>query len=688
MKISLDWLRDYVRVDLPVRELVDRLTMIGLVAESVEDRDGDPVLDVETYANRPDTLGHLGMAREVAVLLGLPLETRAWPILELPETTASAVDVQVADEALCPRYCGLVVRGLTVGPSPEWLRRRIEAMGLRPINNVVDTSNYVLFATGHPTHIFDIGKLGGRKIVVRRARRGESLRLLDGRTVELQPDMLVIADENRPAALAGVMGGEETGVSEATRDVFIESAVFDPVSIRLTARRLGVATDASYRFERGADIGFAPEAALMAASLLSSFGGRATKGLADVYPRPRKPKSVVLRDRRLAELLGVVVPEEFTTRTLEALGFKVEETQKGVWRVGVPSFRVDIDREADLVEEVARFYGYDRIPSELTPLRSWEPPPVRKRERAARLRQALCHQGLDEVVNTSFADPEKEAVFPSGRQAIAIRNPISVRTSLLRTTLFAGLLENTARNIHRGAEGVHIFEIGNVYSWQDEKPRETLSLACLSTGLLPASSFRDKPRAAALSFLKGAIEAALGYLRYEPWSFAETEAPAFEPGSALDILFKGERVGVLGRLKPEIPAAFSLEGPVFAAEIGLGGLLEKQARPFQYAPVPRFPAVERDLSFLVDRDVAYGDIRRALDKLALPYLESFELRDRFAGPPVPRDKVSLTLRFRFRNPQRTLLAEEADRVAQDLTGHLRAAFDVQLREGGKIDNGA
>lgn len=688
MKISLDWLRDYVRVDLPVRELVDRMTMIGLVAESVEDRDGDPVLDVETYANRPDTLGHLGMAREVAALLGLPLEARSWPVLELPEPTAEAVDVQVVDEVLCPRYCGLVVRGLTVGPSPDWMRRRIEAVGLRPINNVVDASNYVLFATGHPTHIFDIGKLGGRKIVVRRARRGESLKLLDGRAVELQPDMLVIADENRPAALAGVMGGEETGVSEATRDVFIESAVFDPVSIRLTSRRLGLATDASYRFERGADIGFAPEAALMAASILSSLGGRATKGLADVYPRPRKPKSVVLRDRRLTELLGVAVPAEFTARTLAALGFKVEETQKGAWRVGVPSFRVDIDREADLVEEVARFYGYDRIPSELTPLRSWEPPQLRRRERIARLKQALCHQGLDEVINTSFADPEKEAIIPGGRPAIAIRNPISIRTSLLRTTLFPGLLENAARNLHRGAEGVHIFEIGNVYSWQDEKPRETLTLSCLSTGLLPASSFRDKPRAADQAFLKGAVEAALGYLRYEPWGFVETEAPAFEPGSALDVLFKGERMGILGRLKPEIPAAFSLEGPVYAAEVGLGTLFDKQPRPFQYAPIPKFPAVERDLSFLVGASVVYADIRRTLDKLALPCLEGFELRDRFAGPPVPPNKVSLTLRFRFRNPRRTLLAEEVDRVVQDLAGHLRAAFDIQLREGGKIDNGA
>ncbi len=286
MKISLDWIREFVAVDLPRQELVDKLTMIGLVADTVEERDGDIVLDLETYANRPDTLGHLGVAREIGAMLGLPLIAKDWPITELPEATADIADVQIVAEALCPRYCGLVVRDVPVGPSPDWLRRRVEAMGLRPINNVVDVSNYVLFATAQPIHAFDFGRIGGGRIIVRRAKRGEALVDLDGRTLALTPDMLVIADETRPVALAGVIGGQASGITESTRDVFIESANFDPVSIRKTSKALGVSTDASYRFERGADVGFAPQAALMAASLLAQMGGRASRGLIDVYPKP------------------------------------------------------------------------------------------------------------------------------------------------------------------------------------------------------------------------------------------------------------------------------------------------------------------------------------------------------------------------------------------------------------------
>ncbi|MBM3312796.1 MAG: phenylalanine--tRNA ligase subunit beta, partial [Candidatus Aminicenantes bacterium] len=274
MKISLDWIREYVKVDLPVPELIDRLTMIGLVVESVEERDGDAVLDVETYANRPDTLGHLGIAREIAVMLGLPLEDKSWPLVELPEKASDVAGVQVLDPALCPRYCGAVVRGLTVGPSPDWLRKRLEAMGLKPINNVVDVSNYVLFATAQPIHAFDLAKVCEAEIVVRRAQRGERLMDLDGHDLELAPDMLVIADASKPVALAGVIGGRDSGVSGSTRDVFIESAHFDPVSVRQTAKKLGLSTDASYRFERGTDVSFPPHAALMAASLLTQMGGK------------------------------------------------------------------------------------------------------------------------------------------------------------------------------------------------------------------------------------------------------------------------------------------------------------------------------------------------------------------------------------------------------------------------------
>ena len=684
MKISLDWIREYVKVDLPLRELIDRLTMIGLVVESVEERDGDAVLDVETYANRPDTLGHLGIAREIAVMLGLPLEEKSWPLVELPENASDVAGVQVLDPALCPRYCGAVVRGLTVGPSPDWLRRRLEAMGLKPINNVVDVSNYVLFATAQPIHAFDLAKVGGAEIVVRRAQRGERLMDFDGRDLELGPDMLVIADASKPVALAGVIGGRDSGVSGSTRDVFIESAHFDPVSVRQTAKKLGLSTDASYRFERGTDVSFPPHAALMAASLLTQMGGKAARGIIDVYPKPRKPKSLRLRQRRVGELLGVSVPEDFVGRVLGSLGFRVQASSQGLWTVEVPTFRVDIDREADLVEEIARFYGYDRIPSEFTPVKSFDLGTDRQQDRLEKIRRTLLEQGFDEVINWSFADPEKEEVMGSGRPAVAIRNPISVRASVLRTTLLTGLVENAAWNLNRGLEGVHVFEAGNVYFWEGEEHREQLHLGLLTTGSLPGSGWQASGEGTDFYVLKGALEALLANLRYEPFSFEPADHPYFEPGQALTLFYRGQAVARLGRLREAVADAASVTRPVFAAEVDLACLFEKTPRPFQYAPVQKFPGVHRDLSFLVGRDVSYQDVRKALDKLTLPLLEGYELIDRFSGPTVPPDKVSLSFRFRYRHAKRTLTAEEVDRVEEDILGHLRSALDIQLREA-KID---
>ncbi len=685
MKISRDWLREFVAVDLTRQELVDKLTMIGLVPDTVEEKDGDLILDLETYANRPDTLGHLGVAREIGAMLDLPLIEKDWPLAELPEATTDIADVQIVAEALCPRYCGLVVRNVPVGPSPGWLRRRIEAMGLRPVNNVVDVSNYILFATAQPIHTFDFGKIGGGRIVVRKAKRGETLVDLDGRTLTLAPDMLVIADESRPVALAGVIGGQASGISESTRDVFIESANFDPVGIRKTAKKLGLATDASYRFERGADIGFAPRAALMAASLLTQMGGKASRGLIDRYPKPPKPRPVRLRLRRIAELLGVDVPESFVVEVLGRLGFRIESSHHGAWRVEAPTFRVDVSREADLVEEIARFYGYDRIPSELTPVDTFAPGVNRRRERLSRIRQTLLGQGFDEVINWSFADPQREAASGSGRTPVAIQNPISSRASVLRTTLFPGLLENAAWNLNRGFEGVHVFEIGNVYYWgEDEKHRENLHLGLLSTGLLPGAGFAAAAAETDFFVVKGAVEAALESLRFDPVAFEERDYPSFEPGRALAVLFKGQEIGRLGVLRRDLAAMSSVDRTVFAAEIDLSALFDKTPQPFEYTPVPKQPGVVRDLSFLVDRAVPFGEVVRVLGRLGLSLLEGFELVDRFTGPPVPPDKVSLTIRLRFRHPQRTLVAGEVDRVEQEIIGHLRSALDIQLREG-KID---
>ncbi|MDI6845232.1 MAG: phenylalanine--tRNA ligase subunit beta [Candidatus Saccharicenans sp.] len=680
MKISYEWLKEYVNLSLSPQEVAECLNRIGLMVENISSFEDDTVFEIETYANRPDTLGHLGVARELATLLGLNLKIKKWPLKESPQTTAEIVDISILDPQLCPRYCGLVVRGVKVGPSPEWLRKRIEAVGLRSINNVVDVSNYVCFSLGQPIHTFDLSRLKGNKIKIRRARKGETLRTLEGSTVELSPEMLVIADESTPVALAGIIGGEESGITESTRDVFIESANFDPVSIRLTAKRLGLSTDASYRFERGADPEAAPVAAVMAASLLCEFGGRVSKGLLDVYPAPRKPRSVTLRLKRINELLGVEIDPEFVTRTLSSLGLKLKEQSPGVWVAEIPSFRVDLEREADLIEEVARFYGYDLIPSVVTPAFSFELPVNRTRDRIWRLKEILFHHGFDEVINFSFADPEKETLWQTGFQPIKLQNPISSRLSILRTSLLPGLVENAVWNFNREAEGVHIFEVGNIYYWEDEDlHRESLYLGILSTGLRSGRSWNEPEKETDFFVLKGAVEDILHYLGYLPFSFEQVEHPFFEPGQALQVRVKNEPVGHLGLLNRNLVRQHDLEHPAYAAEINLEELFKNQPRSFKFEPIPRFPGTSRDLSFLVDEHITYQQIHQQLEKLNLPLLERFLIYDRFKGKSLPPGKVSFSVRFYFRHEARTIQAEEVDRIMQEIISQLKSSLNIQLR---------
>lgn len=685
MKVSLNWIRDYVDVELPVSRIIETLDGIGLLTDSWEETDDDIILDIETYANRPDTLGQMGIARELAVAFGLPLKDQDYPLTELEEKASDLVDVQIWDDDLCPRYCGMVVREVKVGPSPDWLAKRIQAMGLHPINNVVDITNYVLFATAQPIHAFDLAKISGRKVIIRRANKSEKLLSLEGKDVELLPDMLVIADEKAPIALAGVIGGEDSAVSDETRDVFIESAYFDPVSVRKTGKATGIQTDASYRFERGADISFAPKAARMAASLLSRFGGKACWGIIDIYPKPRKEKTVMLRSHRTTSLLGIDVESRFIEKTLVDLGFQAVSEQEGIWQVKVPHFRIDIEREADLIEEIARFFGYEKIPVQLPPLRTLELVIDKKKEKINISRQLLFHYGFDEVVNFSFMDPERAEKFASGLNPIRIRNPISSKAALLRTTLIGGLLDTVSWNINRGAEGVYVYEIGNIFYNENDNFREHLMLSLVMTGIRSERHWREKDIKDDFFYLKGACESLMTRLHYGPFFFHEMSHPFFQKGSCLALRFKGETIGFLGLLRKSVIEEYAVREKVWAAELNLSLLFEKQAQAFRFAPAAKYPSANRDVSFIGDKTISFEEIRKVMEKLRLPYLEKFSLYDRYSGPSIPQDKVSLSFRFVFRHPKRTLQTDEVDTLQEKLINTLRSRFNFQLREGGKID---
>ncbi len=685
MKISVEWLKDFVDVDLSMPQLIDRLNNIGLLVDDVEKRKNDVVLELETYANRPDSNGHLGVARELAAILDQPVKEQVWPLIENDAKTSDLIDIEIYEEDLCPRYSGIIVKGIKVGTSPDWLKERILAMGLKPINNVVDITNYVLYATAHPIHAFDLAKLSGRKIIVRRANKDEKLRTLEGENLSLTTDMLVIADEKKPVALAGIIGGEDSAVTEDTSDVFIESACFDPVSVRRTGKQAGIQTDASYRFERGADVSFPPKAALMAASLMTQFEGTATQGIIDVYPKPKKNRTVLLRNHRVEELIGVGVADEFISKILTNLGFSLENQQQGIWQVKVPFFRVDIEREADLIEEVARFYGYDKIPSLVPPYNVLEYTHDVRKTFISKMRQVLFLYGFDEAVNFSFVDPEKDALFKLGHEPVEIRNPISVKASILRTTLIGGLLENISWNLNHGAEGVHFFEIGKAYSWKEEQTQEDLMLGMVTTGDTERPHWQSKTEKADFFYLKGACEALLAHLGYSAYSFKESKNPCYEPENSICITYKGRRIGSLGRIQQAILDAYSLKEPLWAAEVNLDVLFEKQPKAFHFNPIGKFPTVTRDITFITGRDVNYQDIQEDVAELQLPFLEFFDLHDRFEGASIPKGKVSLSLRFVFRHPQRTLLAEEVENSIAKAVKMFKTKFKIALREGGKID---
>jgi phenylalanyl-tRNA synthetase beta chain len=683
MKISLEWLNDFIDLDLSPARMMDALEEIGLSIEGWEDTDHGVILDAVPQFNRPDLMGHLGIARELAAKLDLPLKENDWSALEGEDPTAEAVAVQVWEEKLCPRYSGVVIREIAPGPSEEWLQARLRSMGLKPINNAVDAANYVLFATGHPLHVFDLDRIAGEKIIVRKAKKAETMTSLDGRELTFDGDELIIADDRAPLALAGIAGGRTSAVSEETSDIFIESAVFDPASIFKTSQKFRLSTEASQRFVKGVDVSFTPQAVRMAASLICRSGGRTTRGLLDIYPAPPPERTLVFRRRRIEELLGTEVADEYVETLFKRLGLQVEKQQPDSWRIRVPLNRMDIAKETDLVEEIGRFYGYEQIPSRIHPIAIYPPQTDPLAEKKENLRQILFHHGLDEVVNSGLVEGEMQSHFGcTGRSPVSLENAIFSKRWELRTSLLTELMGTLARNINREREGVHIFEMGHIHFLEDEKREERLSLGLASSGLIGYPHWRDKPRQTDIFYIKGISESLLSQLGYGAFSFVRGERNGCQRDTCLLLRYKGQQVGYLGGVSRAVCDYFSIKEPVWVAELDLSRLFEKQPQRFKMNLKTRFPSVSRDVSFVGGRDVLYQDIRDTIGRMKVPCLESFALVDRFIGKPVPEDKVSLSFRFVFRHPKKTLLAEEVDEFLKTIIDGLRAAHNFMPREGG------
>jgi phenylalanyl-tRNA synthetase beta chain len=700
MKILVSWLRDFVDVPGSPAEIAAALSLRGFAVEAIEPAGpGDAVLDLEVTANRPDCLSVGGVAREVAVAFGLRVRRPAVgsaPDTQAPDTppglrlaglaSVEQGDPEVVIEApdLCPRYAGAIA-DVRVGPSPAWLQARLQAAGVRPTSNVVDVTNYVLLELGQPMHAFDHARLAGGRIRVRTAREGERVRTIDGRDRELASTMLVIADAERPVAVAGVMGGAESEVTGDTRTIVLESAYFAPASVRRTSRALGLKTEASIRFERGADPRLPVTAMERACALLEAIGAGTARGtVVDRYPTRRDPFVVPLRRARIERLLGVAVPDQDVRRILDGLGFALHESDEG-WRVTVPTRRVDVTREADLVEEVARHHGLDRVPMGFPTLTAAPPPLDPRIARARHLRRVLTGAGFSEAVTFGFMAEAAAAAFAPAASLARITNPLSEAFTVLRPSLLPGLVESAGRNIRRGRRDVRLFEIGSRFS-QDGGETDAVAFVWSGPGQAPHWSERSREAdffdaSGIVSRLADAFDADV---ELEPG-----DVPFLVAGQAAVVRLRprdGARpadaaIGVVGRLAPAAGAPLDLpEGAqVYAAELALEPLAAAARPAMKAAAPPRFPAVERDLALLVDETTTARAIRDAIAGLALPILASVHEFDRYAGKGVPEGRISLAVRLVFRAPDRTLTDAEVQAAVDGVLALLRDGHGAVLR---------
>ncbi len=679
----------------------------------------DVVLDVNIHANRSDCLGHLGIAREIAALYGVPLrrpDASLDPVLGDLDV-ATLVTVSIEDPAACPRFTARVVDGLKLGPAPRWMRRRLEAVGVRPISNLVDVTNYVMFELGHPLHAFDYDRVERGAIIVRRAKAGERMTTLDGQERQLvapgpgagggadEPGDILVCDPRGPVGLAGVMGGGGSEVAGATTRILLEAASFDPRSIRRTAKRLGLHSEASHRFERGVDANGVDFASARAARLLAETGGgRVARGLVDQHPRPATPMTLELRPARVAAVLGTTVTPIDISRYLKTLELTVDPAEpderwldpEATLRVTVPTFRRDLEREVDLIEEVARLHGLDKIPATLPVSQA---APTSPRDRLGDLsRAALTAAGLDEAITFGFTAPARLAAlrFPDGHPAarpIGVKNPMRPEQAVMRTSLLANLLPALAHNLSFGVSDVRLFEIGSVFFPRAEPaaaPSETPVIERrFCAGVLSGNRPGWLEDAGPLDFwdVKGAVERLFQALRI-PVDFAPLRNPNgfLHPGVAATVMVagppvgsgRGVHVGAVGEVHPETRDRLGLSRPCFAFELDLDNL--PPLTPAQLGPIPRYPAVGRDVSFFVDEDVPAARIRDAILADRPPLLGEVNVLEDYREPGrVPPGKKGMLWSLTYRSAERTLTDAEVDAMHEALVARLLAALRAERR---------
>ena len=690
MEVVYNWLKEFVDVTASPADLRARLSLAGVAVDSIEETAAGPVLDAEVTANRPDCLGHLGIAREVAAIYRLPLKPLHPKLKESAEKVADATRVEIAAPDLCGRFTARVLRGVKVQPSPDWLRQGLEAIGEKSINNVVDVTNYVMFELGHPLHAFDFDKLQEHRIVVRRAKPGEQIRTLDGAERTLAKDMCVVADASRAVGIGGVMGGAETEISFSTRDVLIECAWFDPISIRRTSKALGLRSEASYRFERGADPEMAELASRRAAELIQQIaGGELLAGVVDVYPQRAPEKKTELSRKELLRVMGADVPDRDIEAILSALGFHpvrvdVNRGSDGsiaaVWECRQVSWRQDVTRGIDLIEEVARHYGYDKFPPRLPPAKL----PAHRLPHAEaqdRLRERIVALGYQEIVEIPIVDTQRNELFrPENLAPAVIGNPLAEGASGMRSTGTVSMLRAIEWNLNHGQRNLRLFEVGKTYELRDGEPVETQVLTLGATGLAQEKTIYQAAREFSFADLKGDLDRIGELAGGFSWQSGGPQSLAASRAVQIARAAKSPAptsFGVVGQLAKRIADIYKFRQDVFLAEMKLEPLVtgvETADATRRFKPLPRFPAVERDFSLVLADGVSFVQVEQTIQSLGVAEVESIEAADLFRGGQVPSGKFSLMIRVKFQSAEATF----TDAQLNDFSARIVAALQEKL----------
>jgi len=683
MRISFEWIKDFVDVTASPEETAHRLTMAGLEIEGMEISEGDVLMEVNVTPNRPDCLNILGIAREVAAVFDLPLKKpQACMAGQLQK---GDISVEIDDPDLCGRYTGRVIKGVTIGDSPLWIKERLEKCGIRPISNIVDITNYVLLELGHPLHAFDADRLAGGKIRVAKAGKNRTIVTLDGVERKLHADTLLIWDGREPVAIAGIMGGEGSSVGPATVNIFLESAYFNPSSIRRSSKNLNLKSESSYRFERGTDREYLEAALNRAALLIQEIAGGTIYEIVDEYAAKFVPVGVEVSYIKVNSLLGTELEKEETLRILEKIEITVSDHGDS-FTAFPPAFRGDIKESVDIVEEIARCYGYGKIPVTVpkTPLPQGI---VNRREKdLEKIRESARKSGFTEVINYSFMSPDDLNLLSipeddHRRYFVALRNPLRQEESLMRTTLIPSLLNNFLYNLSRGISEIALYEVSKVFIDKgDRLPKEELRIAGIFFRENSATVWQEQ--IPSFFIVKGALQALFREMKSEEYSMTPSDEAFLHKGKSADIIINGQKIGFTGELSPNITERLNLKmkkPEIVVFELSVDMLLSFGAEKTVYRQIPKYPSIERDISLILNDRITAGEVLELLRGFGSEVVESIELFDYYKGKNIPLDKKSLGFRIVYRSKERTLTDPDVEAVHGSLVQYILEKTSGELR---------